>query len=181
MNTIKDDFRGVTLIEMLVTLLILSIGLLGVAALQSRGQQFNFASNMRTQSTLLGSDIMEQIRANMAFAKNDVLTNGTAVGKGYVVNASNKPTISVDYCDNNTCTPAQLRNYDLARWYQQLAASLPSGTGSISAVRLPEPPLGDGKDQVRYTISITWALRESEYEDATTNANTKTITWVIQI
>jgi len=178
MNTIKV-YRGVTLIEMLVTLLILSIGLLGVAALQSRGQQFNFASYVRTQSTMLGNEMMEQILANVAFAKNDVLLNGTAVGNGYVVNSSNIPSISVDYCDHNSCTNTQLRDYDLARWYQHLAANLPNGTGSISAERIPEPPLNDTQDQVRYTISIAWTLRESEREDPT--VETKTISWVIQI
>ncbi|MEN8218707.1 MAG: type IV pilus modification protein PilV [Pseudomonadota bacterium] len=179
MNTIKTYQRAVTLIEMLVTLLVLSIGLLGVAALQSRGQQFNFASYVRTQTTMLGNEMMEQILANVAFARNDVLTNGTGVGNGYVVDSSNIPGISVNYCDDNPCTNTELRDYDLARWYGRLAATLPSGTGSISAERIPEPPSNDGQDQVRYTISITWTLRESEREDA--SVETKTITWVMQI
>jgi hypothetical protein len=117
--------------------------------------------------------------ANVAFARDDVLTNGTGVGNGYVVDSNNIPGINVNYCDLNTCTNTELRDYDLARWYSRLAATLPSGTGSISAERIPEPPNNDGQDQVRYTISITWTLRESEREDA--SVETKTITWVMQI
>lgn len=192
MKIMKVSQRGVTLLEMLVSLLILSIGLLGIAALQTRGQQFNFASYVRTQATVLGNEIIEQIQTNATFARNDVIDdidNGTDVGKGYVIDSEgNIPTITtidipttitIDYCDLNACEPADLRSYDLKRWYYYLATALPGGSGKIEAVRIPEPPDGNNSDQVRYTISITWNLREQERDDP--NVGTKTISWVVQI
>ncbi len=176
LKIIKAHQQGVTLLEMLVTLLILSIGLLGVAALQSRGQQVSVASYVRTQATMLGNEIMEQILINSEFAKNDVIENGTGIGKGYVANV--KPTTNIN-CDSSTCTTTELRNYDLVQWYDHLAEALPGGTGTISATRIPEPPNGDTSDQVRYIISIQWNLRDVERENS--DEGTKTITWVVQI
>ncbi len=172
-KTIKicQQIQGASLLEVMVSLLIVSIGLLGIAALQSRTQQFNYASYVRTQSTLLAYEIMDQIQANSTFAKDDVINNGIQIGNGYIVNM--KPT--PEDCDTNSCTPVQLRNYDLARWYDRLAATLPAGTGRITAQIIGISP----NQQVRYTISILWTLRDEERENP--NIGFKTITWVMQI
>lgn len=60
----KQKYAGFSMLEMLVALLVLSIGLLGVATLQIRGQQFNQVGYLRTQATFLAYDIMERIRIN---------------------------------------------------------------------------------------------------------------------
>ncbi len=183
---VKAHQLGVTLLEMLVTLLILSIGLLGVAALQSRGQQVSVASYVRTQATMLGNDIMEQIVVNREFAKNDVIDNGTGIGFGYVSKSpsdselDNPGTIpKLKYCDLNECTDTELRDYDLIRWYFHLKKALPGGKGAIKAERIPEPPNGNLSDQVRYTIHVEWDLRDVEREGD--DEATKKITWVVQI
>jgi type IV pilus assembly protein PilV len=56
--------RGFTLIEVLVTMVILSVGLLGMAALQLTGIRNNQGSAMRTQATMLAYDIVDRMRAN---------------------------------------------------------------------------------------------------------------------
>ena len=53
---------GFTMIEMLVALVILSVGLLGVAALQTRGQQFNYEAYIHTQATFLAYDLTDRMR-----------------------------------------------------------------------------------------------------------------------
>jgi len=165
---------GFTLIEILVALLVLSIGMLGMATLQSQGQQYTFTAYARTQSNMLAYEIMDQIRLNQTVARG-VLTN-TGVGNGYVID--NNSNLTCDYkqtnspcnCVNNNCTPLNLRDYDLSRWYARLAETLPGGTGNISATVTGFT--------VRYSISISWDLREEEQEN---NVATKTITWVMQI
>jgi type IV pilus assembly protein PilV len=165
---------GFTLIEILVALLVLSIGMLGMATLQSQGQQYTFTAYARTQSNMLAYEIMDQIRLNQSVARG-VIASGTTVGNGYVVDDDNKP--ACDYkanspcnCVNNNCIPSDLRDYDLGRWYARLAETLPGGTGKIDATVTGIT--------VRYSISISWDLREEEQEN---NATTKTITWVMQI
>lgn len=55
---------GVGLIEVLVSLLVLSIGLLGLAALQAQSLRFTTDAYLRSQATVLASDIIDRIRAN---------------------------------------------------------------------------------------------------------------------
>lgn len=66
---------GFTLIEILVTVIVLSIGLLGLAGLQAVALKFNSASYQRSQATVLIYDIIERIRANQnpnSFLKNNI-------------------------------------------------------------------------------------------------------------
>ena len=56
--------QGFTLLEVLIALLVLSIGLLGLAALQTTGLRSNEMASMRTTSTMLAYDISERMRAN---------------------------------------------------------------------------------------------------------------------
>jgi type IV pilus assembly protein PilV len=60
--------NGFTLIEVLVALVVLSVGLLGVAALQLTSLRSNHGSAMRTQATYLAYDIVDRMRANRAAA-----------------------------------------------------------------------------------------------------------------
>lgn len=68
-HTLKND-RGFTLLEVLIALLVLSIGLLGLAALQTTGLRSNQMASMRTQATQVAYDITDRMRANPAGITN---------------------------------------------------------------------------------------------------------------
>ena len=73
----RDAFprqRGATLIEVLVAVVVLSIGLLGLAGLQMTGLQTNHSAYLRSQATLLAYDLTDRIRAN----PGSMSTPGTA-------------------------------------------------------------------------------------------------------
>ncbi|SEH04444.1 type IV pilus modification protein PilV [Candidatus Venteria ishoeyi] len=157
------NITGFTLIEMLITLLILSIGLLGIAALQSRGQLFTREAFITGQATNLAYDIIDKMRLNPSIAREDVLANGTGVGNGYVISSNpggNKDCVG----KNSDCSAEELRDYDQRQWYNALATNLPGGTGFIRAE--------DKNPVVRYTINIQWTLtdaqRDSDKDDAPT-------------
>lgn len=114
--------RGFSLLEVLVALLVLSIGLLGLAALQTMGLKFNTQSYQRTQAVLNAYDIIDRIRANPA---------GMATG-GYddIDIATAAPTSPS--CDTPPgCTPAQMAVYDVAQWKVSLAQLLAEGRGAV--------------------------------------------------
>ena len=71
--------RGFSLIEVLIALLVLAIGLLGLAALQAQGLRFNHDAYVRTQATHIAYDIVDRMRANRANAviKTGPLRGGT--------------------------------------------------------------------------------------------------------
>lgn len=100
--------RGFTLVEALVALLALSIGLLGVAALQMSGLSSNLSSSWRSQATYLSYDILDRIRANRAQRAQYVAALGAAPNPGGVASV------------------------DLAAWKNNLANTLPGGDGTVT-------------------------------------------------
>ncbi|WP_444929600.1 type IV pilus modification protein PilV [Microbulbifer sp. SSSA002] len=102
--------RGVGLIEVLVTVLILSTSLLGLAALQNKALQYNHSAYMRSQANILAQDIFERLRANRENLSAYELTVDDAT-----------PTASSSRAE-----------VDLGEWRGLLSASLPAGTGGIT-------------------------------------------------
>lgn len=100
--------RGISLIEMLVALLVLSFGLLGLAGLQANSLRNNTSAFHRTQANALAFDIMDRMRANKVAALN--LSYNIALGSG--------------------ATGSTIPAIDLGEWKANLAG-LPSGDGSV--------------------------------------------------
>jgi len=169
---VRSKSAGFTLIEVLVALAVLSIGLLGVAALQSKGQLYTRDAYTLTQATVQANQIIDKIRFNRVFARDDVITNGAAAGKGYVV--SSKPGGTVD-CIASACSASDLRTYDLNEWYGELARVLPAGQGTIVAT-IPVAGV------VQYQITVSWEVPEGlrdDPDDAATAVRQKR--WVMQL
>lgn len=124
--------RGFTMLEMLVSLVILSVGLLGVAILQTKGQQFNHMSYLYTQANYLAYDIMDRMRANEPVAL-----------KGEYAQAL-PSELSID-CTKQTCSSSQMVSFDLYSWKTLLERTLPGGEAQI---------VWDSPN--RYVISIKW-------------------------
>ena len=71
---------GMTLVEVLVTAVIISVGLLGVAALQLTSLKSNQESYVRSQAAMLAADLLDRMRANQAGVRAnhyEVAANGT--------------------------------------------------------------------------------------------------------
>jgi len=104
--------RGTTLVEVLVALVVLSVGLLGIAALQMTSLRNNRGAHLRSQAQVLAYDIADRMRAN----RNVALANAYVVALGV--------------------TPAggTLDALDLQDWKATLAQALPSGDGEITRV-----------------------------------------------
>lgn len=115
--------RGTTLIETMVALLVLSIGLLGIAAMQMSGLFNNRSGYERSQAVMLADEILERIRVNpSAAAAGDY---NTAVGTGEAAPTGLCLGAAAD------CTPAQLAAEDLGLWKQRLDAILAGGDGAV--------------------------------------------------
>lgn len=101
--------RGFSLIEVLIAVLILSIGLLSLALTQANSMRNTHSSYLRTQATLMSDDILDSIRANRANAGAYDIGIGTTPSTGGTV-----------------------ANSDLGTWKANLASMLPAGDGSIT-------------------------------------------------
>ncbi|MCV6637846.1 type IV pilus modification protein PilV [Candidatus Albibeggiatoa sp. nov. NOAA] len=150
---------GFSMLEMMIALLILSIGLIGIASLQARGQQFNHSAYVRTQAAFLAYDIMDRMRAN-----KDNLDNNNADNGSYAFKEGACPEANIS-CDTTACSVTDIVSYDLGSWCQSLESTLPLGKGEIS---------WDTNDSL-YTITIYWT------EDRDEDAELKKQSWNITL
>ncbi len=146
--------EGVGLIEVLASLLVLSVGIMGVVALQSRTLQFNQGAFYESRASILAADIADRIRANPEEALRYRIGFGDA-----------SPNYSSCVGTAASCSSTQLADYDLAIWREDVAATLPEGDGQIETVN------GAGG---RSIFIITVQYSDSRIESATSSglANT---------
>ena len=91
----KKSSEGFSMVEVLVSLLILSIGLLGLASLQASGLRYSGNSALRTQALILTQDMIERIRANPTANVTD-LTAWRAIIASQLPDGTGSITITVD-------------------------------------------------------------------------------------
>lgn len=128
--------RGFSLIEVLVALLILAIGVLGIAALQFKGLRYSHDAFLRSQINFLSYDIAELMRANRSNAASYVSNYTVAV-----------PTTAAA-CNYATASTAA---NDLGCWHRRVDAAIPPGsTANITA-------FGS-----LYTVALAWTDREGD-------------------
>ena len=128
----KKQNAGFTLLEVLIALLILSVGLLGLASLQTRGLATGHNAYLRGQAVLLTQDMAERIRANSATSGNE-----------YVV-SYDKTSNGSDTCIITSCNSGEMATFDIDQWLKSLQDTLPDGEGLIT------------KDGLNYQITVRW-------------------------
>jgi type IV pilus assembly protein PilV len=130
---------GFTMVEVLVALVVLAIGLLGIAGLLLKSLQSGRTATYRTQAVNLTADLADRIRMNRT------ATNGYATLFGDLV-------VAVPACDTTGgCVDTDLAATDLSRWKATLAQVLPNGQGQVVVT----PPLGAGEPN-NYVITVQW-------------------------
>ena len=123
---------GFTLVEVLIALIILSVGMLGIAGLYVHSMQAGRTSLFRHHAVTLAGDVADRIRANPRAAANYAFAGA----------------------DNNCvdggidCTPAQMAANDIDLWDQQAADTLPNGTVTVDFDNTVIP--------WTYQITIAW-------------------------
>ncbi|MBV9726342.1 MAG: type IV pilus modification protein PilV [Gammaproteobacteria bacterium] len=132
--------QGFTLLEVLIALLVLSIGLLGIGKMMMLSARANDSAYMRSQATALAYTILDAMRANRT----------TALAQGYdnAVPAAQACALAAPGCTGDL----QASN-DMFLWNQNIAAELPGGTGTVATLQAPN---GTGATDVTATVTVTW-------------------------
>ncbi len=102
--------RGFTLIEVMIAVLVLALGLLGFALLQTMSVRFSQSANYRTQATNLAYDMLDQMRANRLYAAQ--YTGATFVGSPGAGDNCSRPVGTTVVGDN------------IGRWQCQVVEAL---------------------------------------------------------
>nr|WP_294975579.1 type IV pilus modification protein PilV [uncultured Pseudomonas sp.] len=133
--------RGLTLIELLVSILIISLGLLGLAKLQARMQLSEMESYQRAQALLLLNDMSSRMTANPNNSNSYVTDTSSPVGAGMT-------------CPTSSTTRQQV---DMADWCNSLQGAAEIGGGNVKAGAMLGgrgciESLGSGQ----YLITVAW-------------------------
>ena len=124
--------RGFSLVEVLIALIIMSVGMLGIASLYVTSMQAGRTSLFRHNAVTLAGDVADRMRANPV-----------ALAAYAGVGADNSCTDGT-----TTCSNVQMAAQDIFLWDQQALASLPNGSVTVAVDQNPTPPV--------YTITIAW-------------------------
>src|ERR1700679_2772247 len=114
------DARGFTLVEVLVALVVLSIGLLGMAKLVMLSSHSNDSAYLRSQATALAYQILDDMRANRNTALQQGYDSTLAAGA-----TQTNPGFSCAGAGNACSAPANLALYDVYAWQTRLQTALP--------------------------------------------------------
>ncbi|HYW92149.1 MAG TPA: type IV pilus modification protein PilV [Gammaproteobacteria bacterium] len=138
--------RGVSLLEVLVALLVMSVGLIGLAALQAKSMQANWEGVYGIRAVHLADQIIESMRANPAGATS---YSGTGQNNG-CSDAGTGGSTATD------CSALQMAQDDMWHWNQAIgdqATGLPNGSGSVTQLASATPCAAS---TTRYQVAVTW-------------------------
>lgn len=141
--------HGFSMIEVLVTMLIISLALLGTSGMQAYAMRMNQGGLLRTQAVFLVADLAEKMESNAT----------TAFASGYAIAA---PTSDTD-CLTVYCSGANLAASDLFKWQAAVAAKLPQGQAS-------PPTVSISGNLATYTITVNWVDRGENTDKAAYDA-----------
>lgn len=137
---------GFSLIEVMIAILVLGLGLLGFAMLQTMSLRFTQSANYRTQATNLAYDLLDQMRANRHRAGN---YTAATFAPGAITNT---------VCSRPTGTTTVANN--ITRWQCQVARTLgPSASAGVT--------YANGGD---VTVTIAWG--DQRWDQVSPNATT---------
>lgn len=132
------------MLEILITLVIISIALLGTAGLQVYAMRVNQGGQFRTQAVFLASDMAERMEANKA----------AAVAGNYVLALTSTSSVAATNCAAAACDSTNLASWDISQWGQAIFGLLPQATWQITQTTAGNPST--------YSIVINWTDRSSD-------------------
>lgn len=117
--------RGFTLIEVLIALLVLAIGLLGMATLMMTSMQSSQGASLRSAATVAAYDLAERMRSNPS--------QSAIANSPYEANPATAVSPACE-ADANGCSAADLVQADLAEWWLNLQNAIPGAEATVDQV-----------------------------------------------
>jgi type IV pilus assembly protein PilV len=153
---------GFSLIEVLVALIVVSVGLLGIAKMQAIAYSSTGVASKRSLAAIEAASLASSMHANRAYWSAAGIAPASTTVTGNVVSASTDPALlAVTDCTfpaagASGCTPAQLAAYDLNGvngWAPTLKQLL--GTSDTATIACVSPAVSTAP--VTCTVTITWS------------------------
>lgn len=117
----RHSNSGFTMMEVLVTIIVMSIGLLGLASMQSRSIQYSQHAYYHGIAAQQARDMADRMRSNIQ-----------GVLAGFYDNINGIPVAPVCFDPNANCTTLGISQFDAFQWNSANANVLPQGTGTVT-------------------------------------------------
>ncbi len=155
MITTPTKEKGFTLIEVLVSLLILSVGLFGMLAVITTSLQMNSSSVFRTIAAQQAYAMAETLRANSPAL--GTVNAASAIAFSAETPAAQPTCLQAAGCARGTNAANGLVQMSVWMWQQQLAAVLPSGTGTVCQDNNPSSGFAcTANANAPYVVKVCW-------------------------
>ncbi len=142
--------NGVGLVEVLAAVLVVSVGLLGIAKLQAVAIANTSIAAMRSIAAIQAASLASAMHANNSAFWAAGLAPATITVTGNTVSGLNQSASCINLVPPATgCTPAQMAAYDVQQWANSLQLVLPQDTATISCSTVVGVP-------VTCSIKLTW-------------------------
>jgi type IV pilus assembly protein PilV len=116
--------RGANLIEVLIAIVVVTLGMLGLAKMQMGGMRYTQQSQFRSEATILAREIIDRMRTNGGQYTQYLHTLGKSISE---------KEGNTDICGaNRFCLNSQIPVFDKYVWLSDIAAVLPNGQGEVS-------------------------------------------------
>lgn len=135
MMQVKQKQLGASLIEVLITMIITAIALLGYAALQLRAQSEHRIGQYRMTASDLVADLSDRIRGNYRFSRDGLVVISLAPSAAIPASGAN--------CTLNQCAADKMWGYDFNQWATQMRTKLPESAVEITYI--PDSNVGNGQ------------------------------------
>lgn len=162
---------GFTLLEVLISTLVLTVGILGVAAMQMVSFQTNQSAYMRSQAVYLAQDILDRMRANQDGYRNTTVYDALDTSDNLTI-----PDSPGCVATANGCSSLQMGQQDLREWSQNFV--------NVAGVGDYRPRLANGLGTItrgagnEFTVTVSWDDRDY---DADTNLTRDVVTRTVTI
>lgn len=162
----RSSQGGFTLIEVLVSVLILLVGMLGVVGMQMLSLQANQGAYFRSQAVYIASEILDAMRANPTAVADYVGTYPTDGGGANTVPADPSCQGALG------CTPQQAAEQDVHFWARHFA-DVDNLVGATFRPSIPNARAIVTANGDQYTVQVNWTERQFDNADASDGSDTR--------
>lgn len=146
---LRHSQRGIGLLEVLITILIVGVGFLAIARMQIGSLKFSQSAYFQSQAYLLASEMVERIRLN---------PDGVDAGEYDSMSTTSGSSANTLACSASGCSASEQAALDLAVWSQAIN---PASTGVIPALPSSASIAAAGSvtrlDNDRFVVSVAWS------------------------
>jgi type IV pilus assembly protein PilV len=132
-NCFKSN-TGFSMIEVLITMFVISVGVLGLLALQGFGFKINHSAHLKSQVVSTINDMADRMRAN---------SEGLGSDRYAAIDTSTLSANPGKNCIASSCNEQELALYDIYSWGKGLSKKLPQGYGTVTIARSASCDNGD--------------------------------------